>query len=338
MAKWALRTTATRYASRSRLTLRGLRDLTGETVAVLLAESVPTAPLRAIALPLLRGAARVVVRPSRRQREFAAFVARELAQQCGLPVDLAATEDPRAFLAEMVARGVHTVIAYGADETLRAIQAALPESVWFEGRGHGFGVAVVLAETCENEFEVFDTSLALGADVAAYDQRGCLSPQVVLVEGTLDEAGLFGEQLLGALQLYGRERPRGTIDVGLAAEIVQWQGVMAARAVAFWRGEDHAVAVLEEKELVGSPGGRNIAVVPCGSLEGVARLLEPVAGHLTTIGIAGPEARWRELALPPGACPRIVSVGAMQNPPLDGYEDPRPPAFGPRGSAPRRPT
>ena len=50
------------------------RELAGRRVRVLLASSVATAPLRALALPLLRGAASVTVKPSRHQPRFVSLL------------------------------------------------------------------------------------------------------------------------------------------------------------------------------------------------------------------------------------------------------------------------
>lgn len=339
MSEWALDTTVARYVPAADRAVCALPSLDGQRVAVLLAESVPTAPLRAIALPLIRGAERVIVRPARRQRAFATLVAEGLSRQAGLPVELFPADEPGEFLRFVMAGGIDTVIAYGADETLRALRAELPRGVRFEGRGHGFGVAVVLREA------VVDTNRdsehhgphpsdgassvhAIGNDVAAYDQHGCLSPRVVLVEGTDDDAVRVAECIVERLAFLSRHCPRGPLDLGLAAAIVQWQGAMAARAAYFWRGVDHSVAVLCDSGLASTPGGRNIAVLPCGSLRRIRELLAPVASYLTCIGLAGPASRWNELTLPPGACPRLVAAGTMQDPPLDGYEDPRPLVMG----------
>jgi hypothetical protein len=325
----ALQALVARHASPAAEPLRGLSDLHGQHVALLLAESVPTAPLRAIVLALLRGAASVRVRPARRQPRFATMVVEGLAAH-GLPVTLATSERGPAFLAEAVAAGVGTVIAYGSDETLVAIQQALPEQVAFEGRGHGFGVAVVLREA-----DAPTAAETVARDVTAFEQRGCLSPQCVLVEGALAEALRFGEQL--ARVLLHDEAPHGALEPGEAAAVMQWQGAMAAQAERFWRGKGASVAVLARAGIVGSPGHRNLTVMPCESLADASQLLAPVATWLTCLGIAGPEARWNELRLPAGASPRRVPAGTMQDPPFDGYEDPRPPAFGPRGLRRREP-
>jgi len=92
------------------------------------------------------------------------------------------------------------------------------------------------------------------------------------------------------------------------------------------------VAALEEPSFFPSPGGRHIAVTPLEPERPLASLLAVHARHITCVGIAGASASEESLpailALPEGATPRLVPAGLMQDPPLDGHEDPRPPMTG----------
>ena len=266
------------------------RELAGRRVRVVLAASVATAPLRALALPLLRGAASVTLKPSRHQPRFARL----------LCPDDAPDDAPFDHL-----------IAYGADATLTALRASLPPGVTFEGRGHGFALSVV--RTTDHAA----AAARVAEDVAWYDQRGCLSPQAVIV--TAGDPCAFAEHLHRALAALEASLPRGPLDVGLGAAVMQWQGVQAATARRFWRGEAHAVA-LHDAPALGSPGARNITVAGLDD----AGLLELVKRHgprLTALGVAGPTG---DLVGIDGFAGRVVAAGALQDPPLDGPEDRRP--------------
>lgn len=263
-------------------------DLAGRRVRVVLAASVATAPLRAVALPLLRGAASVTLKPSRHQPRFAALLGEAL------------DDDP----------GFDHLIAYGSDETLATLRASLPAGVGFEGHGHGFALSIV--RTANHR----EAARRVAEDVAWYDQRGCLSPQAVLV--TQGDVEGFAEALHRALGEVQRWLPRGPLDAGLGAAVMQWQGVRQVTSPRFWRGDTHGVALCERPE-VGTPGARQVSVSGVTESELLALLTEH-APWLTALGVAGPT---EGLAAVPGFTGRIVAAGELQDPPLDGPEDVR---------------
>ncbi len=294
-ARWCVDHTLARYHPEALAALCDAR-WEGRTVRVVLAATVPFAPLRAVVLPLLQGARDVWVKPSRRQPEIARIVVDTLAAQ-GLSVRLGEGE-------------VQGVIAYGRDETLASIARTLPAGVVFEGHGHGFGAAVL-------ETWGAGTAQDLAIDVAAYDQHGCLSPQVVLCAS--DAPGL-ARALHAALEDLARRWPRARMDDGMGAGVWQWLGVQSALGATVLRGDGHAVTLWERAVMQASPGARNIAVVPVRDLDEARGLLAPHAGLLSNVGTDAPDdPRWR----PEGFTGRVSAVGEMQDPPLDGPEDPR---------------
>ena len=321
MVEWALSTCTARYTPEACAACATGAAHDG-AVALLLAVSVPVAPLRAIALPLLGGAREVIVRPSRRQMAFPSLLVRAFASR-GLPVVLADASAPEAFVHEASSRGARVLVAHGNDATLEAVRRAMPPAMDFEGHGHGFGVALVPASHQDDP----EAAAAVARDIACFDQHGCLSPQVVCVAAP--DARPFAARLARALEDVEAELPRGPMDTGLSVRLNQWQGACAALAEAFHRGRTHAVAALGEPTFFPSPGARHIAVTPLDPKLPLASLLRAHARHLTCIGIAGAreslEAGSDLLALPEGATPRLVPAGLMHDPPLDGHEDPRPP-------------
>jgi hypothetical protein len=270
----------------------------GQRVGVVLAATVAPAPLRAIALPWLAGAARVTVRPSRRQRALVEAVVEAFA----CDAITVATELPR---------DLDAVVAYGGDDTLAALAGGLPPAVAFEGHGHGFGVAFVGPEVAWPA-----AARAVAGDIAEHDQRGCLSPQTVFVAG---DPVAFARALHDALGALGSLWPRGNLTAGEGAAAAQWQGVQAVRARWFRRGPTHAVAALDAPALVPTPGLRHVTVCPADSVDTLRAALGGALPHLTCVGVAGaidPSA-WRFTRA------RVVAAGTMQDPPLDGPEDPR---------------
>lgn len=274
----------------------------GLRVGVVLGVSVAVAPLRALVLPLLSGAS-VALRPSRRQSAVATLLREAMAAE-GLPV---------WAWSGVGSEPVNRVVAYGRDETLDAIAAALPPKVDFAGYGHGYGVAVVAAADAHDA-----AAEAVALDVALHDQRGCLSPQAVLVEG---DAEAFATRVQRALDALAEPLPKGTEGAGEAAAGMQWAGVEAALGATVTRGVGGVVAARGEGALRGSPGGRVVLVRGVEGMAAARALLGPHAEHLSTVGASAGARGWA----PSGYRGRTVALGTMQDPPLDGPEDARGP-------------
>ncbi|MFO0647766.1 MAG: acyl-CoA reductase [Polyangiales bacterium] len=268
-----------------------------ERVAVVLAATVAVAPLRAVALPWLAGAARVDVRGSSRQSALVDAVVRAFGVREITRVGTITSE-------------VDAVVAYGSDETVAEIDRATP-SARFEGYGHGFGVAWV-----DLEDSGFDAARAVALDVALHDQRGCLSPRIAFVRG---DAVAFARALHEAFTALEASLPRGVVEVGEAASVMQWQGAAAARCAWSRRGRAHFVGALETPSFMASPGLRSVLVCPVSSVAEACSVMGRALAHLTCVGATGSLDAWRAT----GA--RVVRAGSMQDPALDGPEDPRPP-------------
>ncbi len=298
MARRVLDLTLARYAPDALSALRSPR-FADRAVRVVLASSVAVAPLRALALPLLHGARSLRVKPSSRQPRLATLL-----------VDALATHDVDVALDDGSPADV--VVAYGGDDTLTAMRDALPEGVAFYGYGHGYGASVVTAPS-------EDAARAVALDVALHDQRGCLSPRSVLVVG---DARAFALSMHRALVELDGVLPRGPMEVGDAARALRWMGEQAAMADALHRGEGHAVSAWSEARLVPSPGARHVAVAGTPDVKVVREALAAHARYLSVVGVAGDVG---SVTWPEGFSGRVAEAGAMQDPPLDGPEDVRPP-------------
>lgn len=81
---------------------------------------------------------------------------------------------------------VETVVAYGSDETLNRLRQELPPTVRMVGYGHRFSVAAIFKEALQTteRASLLDRLLA---DVEPFRLQGCLSPQVLYVEGEIPE-------------------------------------------------------------------------------------------------------------------------------------------------------
>lgn len=269
-----------------------------EEVGVVLSANVFTAALRA--LVLARAAApRVLVKPSRRDP----VLADALIDESGLSCFVRVQEPPRG------PRPGTVLHAYGRDETMRALAASTGLPVW--AHGAGLGVAVV-----ERELPLEGVISALVDDTVLFDQRGCLSPRLVLVEGDGVRLEPLARELFAALERRGREVPRGELDPSERAELVRRTGVAllvgevlegSSCVVSFAEIEDDAAPVL-------FPPGRHLALIAVRDLDAARRRLAALgsavasvsSGIRTTCGAT--RARWAPL-------------GSMQRPRLDGPVD-----------------
>lgn len=280
---------------------------------VVASANVCTAAVRATALAAA-ASAEVRMCPSRRDPVVAELL-------------VAALHDDRQFAAaggrvELVERveaePLEHVHAYGADATMDALAASLPAGVVLRRHGTGMGVAFVASSA-----DVAVASDALSSDVVVFDQRGCLSPRVVLVEGDVARATLFAEALDRRLARAARLVPRGALDDATAAELVRWTTTLQAIGEVTVAA-DHAVAMQPSGVAALGPAARALVVAPLAPDGGVAAIEERLAGMAPRIAALGgaPSASPAALALrvlAPGA--RRSPLGRMQRPALDGPVD-----------------
>ncbi len=267
---------------------------------VILAANVGTAALRAIALALA-ASSEVTIRPSRRDPGLAPILAREL----GI-----------AVAGELTAAPGDALHVYGSDATIAEVRAAAAPGVIVTGHGTGLGVAVISAGV-----DLREAARALAADVIPFDQRGCLSPRVAVVEGDADRAAAFAAALDAALRDLGEVVPRGGLDEATRAAIALYGAAIDAVGERF-AGPQHVVGLdPAPRALQLPPPARVVHVVPARAVD-AARLLGPWARFITTVGSAGAGALLdAALALAPEARP--AALGRMQRPALDGPVDRR---------------
>ena len=271
-------------------------------VVVILSANVFVAPLRAIAIARAASPS-VVVRPSRREPHFA----RALVERA---------RDPGLTLADEVDLGrlfggeVHV---YGRDATIASVRAKVGERIRVRGHGAGMGIAVVGRGAA-----VKDAARALAADVIAFDQRGCLSPRVVFVEGE-GRADALAEALDVALSDANARVPRGDLAADERAEGARYAETMAFAGKTF-AGAGHLIGLAPRGAPIAvPPPGRHVHVAPVRSLDEAAAVMAELAPVIVTVGSDAPE---RIVGLAP-AHARIARLGEMQRPRLDGAVDRR---------------
>lgn len=224
------------------------------------------------------------------------------------------------------------VAATGSDETLGAIRARLPAAVRFIGYGHRLSFAYITREALEKLDKV---AASVADDIIAWNQLGCLSPQAVYVEnGGSNSSEQFGAALAEALGARERTEPRGPVSAEAAAAIATGRMFYEVRASAdpatvIWSSPGStAWTVVHDNtsQFQTSCLHRFIHIKPVESVEGFLATLEPLRGHISTAGLAGPMPRLLELAssFSRVGITRLCRVGSMQHPPLAWRHDGRP--------------
>ncbi len=268
-------------------------------VSVILSANVFVGALRAIALA--RAAAEdVVVRPSRRDPAFARALV-EAAADPGLQLvdDL-----------DVASVGEGEIHIYGHDATIADVRAR--SRVRVVGHGSGLGAAWISARA-----DLATAAHELAEDVVVFDQRGCLSPRLALVEGRADA---FADALHVELEALGLRIPRGGLPAEERAASERYVATMAYAGRALV-GTAHVVGVAPPgAPMIAAPAYRHVHVVGCADEAEAMAILAPLTPSLVALGSDDVDAA-RRLA-PQWA--RVSLLGEMQRPPLDGPVDLRP--------------
>ena len=225
------------------------------------------------------------------------------------------------------------VTATGSDETLAAIRAQLPVKTRLLGYGHRVSFGYVASGSLTS-FNAKKVVARAATDIVAWNQLGCLSPHVIYVEhGGAVAAEHFAELLAEELAKREEAEPRGEVPVETAATIASRRAFYEVRAAhspdtRFWRSENSTawtVVYEADARFQLSCLHRFIYVKGVTDVKSVLESADSVRGQVSTIGLAAPEERMRELALPLArwGATRICPLGQMQTPPLTWRHDGR---------------
>lgn len=337
MTRWALESTletvdATTLLGVGRAALElhpTLRPVPARLCAIVLSGNVLTAPVRAMLLPLLVGVP-VLAKASTREDVLPKLLLDSLEETdpaLGAACDVITLQGDSPSTGALFDQA-DAISVYGSDATVRAVRAAAPATSEVIAHGHGIGVAYVDGvPTSADELDA--VARPLGEDVAAYDQRGCLSPHAIFVRGPEEDAKRLARAVHEALAALAIERPRGRLPLSSASAQLQWRGVAAARGE-LHEGDGFAVSYEGEHSLRISPGYRNVAVHRCAGVDALVDALCPFGVHLKALGVGGAAVRAREVAkaLEAPLAPTLCALGAMQRPRFGALADGHPPAYG----------
>jgi hypothetical protein len=271
---------------------------------VLLSANVFVAGLRAIAIALA-SSANVYVRPSRREPTMVDLLAR------------AAPEQFRVVDEVRPCPGDH-VWAYGHSNTLDQLRRTFAHEVVFHGHGSGYGVVIVEADELQDVTSLENLARAIVDDVVPFDQRGCLSPRVVLVQQDHQAARRLWQALAAAMLALEAQIPLGAISGDERAEILRYRDTLCVAGEVL--NARSGLVSIETQPLpwILPPIGR---VLHVRTTSDAVQDVLPRAHELTTIGanLSRTTRGTRLQRIFHKA--RVAQIGCMQRPKLDGPVD-----------------
>src|SRR5690606_27565927 len=128
------------------------------------------------------------------------------------------------------------------------------------GHGHRVSFGVVAREIVADPAAAAAAAARLAEDIAVWDQRGCLSPQLCAVEGDRTAATAFGQALRAALERLAARWPpaRATTAERLAVrrlrDAAEWRALGGGGGALFTvAGDELAGTVVVEPEPIFAP-------------------------------------------------------------------------------------
>ncbi len=222
------------------------------------------------------------------------------------------------------------VTAYGEDETVRSLRDRAAPQARFAAYPHRISLAVVGRDALR-EAAVHRVACEAAGAVAFFDQRGCVSPQVIYAEtgGEVDPPG-FAAALARALEVVEERLPGGTLDPLEASAVHQIRGtaeLLASSGEAFevHHGGSASWTVVYDPAPDFEPAcvGRVVRVKPVSDVFDVPYLVAPFRRSLQTVGVSGCGERREPLAnaLADAGVTRLAPLSAVPFPPAWWHHD-----------------
>jgi len=224
------------------------------------------------------------------------------------------------------------VTVYGSDETVAALRAVCPPTTRFVGYHHRVSVGV-LGRDALGAATLEETAAEVAESVALFDQRGCVSPQLIFVEEGAAPAEHVARVVAGQLARLEERLPSGPLEPPDASGLHQLRGsaellAAAGKAVVVHGGGAPWTVILEEGDAtLGGCAGRTLTLRAVQDAEDVPELLAPLGPHLQTVGVTGLGERTERIAgaLGRAGASRVVPFPSVPFPPPWWHHDGRGP-------------
>jgi len=269
---------------------------------------------------LVLGSHNVVKLPSDREdsstrREILDFIR-------GLPAPLRKLVETDRILDEKMLASADVAIAFGSDATMESLRAKTHGGQKFIAHGH----AVSLIWLSDANRLAAQEARAVATDVLTYDQLGCLSPQAIYVSPGTNIAAL-GEKLARALEAHWSglvKKPARPL--GVAARIAEARDMAFALGHRVWLPPTRHMGwtLIHDADSLFQPSPlHGVIAIRSVSETRLGEALAPVAGKISTVGVAGKMSARAEAAFLKLGVTRFCPAGRMQFPPLTWHHDGR---------------
>jgi hypothetical protein len=295
-------------------------------VLVVGAGNVPT-PLAVDVFAALLLRASVLCKPPGDEPRFARLLARSIAEEdpaLGACVEVCSWPGGSGSHEAQALARADAVIATGEDASVLSLRARAPLTTRFVARGSRLSVGLLARESLRSD-AIADLARRIALDTLLWDQRGCLSPVIWLVErGGELPATAVAEAVDRALRAEGLVLPPSpAVDRRIAAaEARALADVRRAAGDPVRRFGD----VLVDDGPLTPQAGRLVTLAPLPDLAAAPERLTPFSGRLSNVLIEAPPERVEALveALVPLYPTRFCRVGQAQEPPVAWHHDGEP--------------
>jgi Acyl-CoA reductase (LuxC) len=234
-----------------------------------------------------------------------------------LPNELANLVEMSGDLPDVWLTSAEAVVVFGNDNTIEDFQWRVRPDQVFVRHGHRISFGVIYGDP---KYMSID---AAAEDASAFDQLGCLSPQIYYVAGDARE---YAERLAGAMASHAIFNPRGAVALNVSKAIRALREETRFRAAAnepcrVWQSDDSTEWTVIYDEAPGFPSSplhRTIFVKPLPV--DLSQELCKVRKHLSCVGIFPSTSENAEKVAGCGAS-RICPIGRMQTPPWTWPQD-----------------
>ncbi|MDI9336559.1 MAG: acyl-CoA reductase [Gammaproteobacteria bacterium] len=222
------------------------------------------------------------------------------------------------------ARGV---IAYGNDSTLADFAKSIPITTRYLPHGHKISIALISA-SCLTHWHIDQLLNDLVTDIVCYEQNGCYSPQLVLLQASTQvSVDYFCQKLRHQLNNAAAKHPPPILSIHDSLAIRKWRNSQAlAGASQMWESPHSSVVLWDKLPInISGPNHRNIQIVSVKNWDDIFSAIHKFAPQLQSAGVACTTEelhRWSPLLAECGVT-RICSLGQMTAPAAGWHHDGR---------------